>query len=204
MGMSSEERKEKVAELRKYHEPTFKDLGINNAYFVSKYPHIPEGEDSKFIGFYESECSKGDDIYIECCDMLYRPLDQSRMLYVWKHNPNYASIYKVKKEQYLIPVSELHVVSPVRINLKEVIDNYSVNTSPPKAPIFIKKEEIETIYKEEIFESEDGSKHTIKFKNGIPNVYTFMPAKGSLHPEGFKLSGAYLVPVINFIKQLKY
>ena len=114
--MEKLERQNLIAELRKHHEATFTALHIPHAYFAAKYPHVPEGMDEKHIGLYPSECSKGDNIYVECVDMKYKPLDTNRRLYMWKHNPDFATMYKMKKEQYLIPVSELNIVNPIHDN----------------------------------------------------------------------------------------
>lgn len=107
--MKPEDRKIAIANLRAYHAS--KVTFATDTYFTAKYPHIPDGKDYKHIGLYESEAGKGDDVYIELVTMDYTPLDSSRILYKWVHNPNYKKDYEVKKEQYMVPVSELKVVS---------------------------------------------------------------------------------------------
>lgn len=204
--MTPEERKIKIAELRKLHEPTFLQLGIPGSYFACKFPHTPEGMEGKFVGFYQSEVSKGDDIYLECVTMDYKPLDASRRLYVWRHNPQYRNLYEVKKEQYLIPVSELHVVTSIYDNCmgEDYKAPYFGETGVRHTPAFEKKETSERHYKEEVYESADGSKHRIEFKNGLPSEYQFTPNKEGIDKSGFIMRGEHLVAVFEFIKSLKY
>lgn len=164
--MTTDERKEKVADLRKRHEASFAALNIPDAYFVSKYPHVPEGMMDKHIGLYQSECSRGDDIYIECCDMNYKPLDERRMLYVWKHDSDYAKKYHVKKEQFMIPVSELHFVA-----YSNKTDIKSTEESPLKLTS-TSTMEVHT------YKGKTGASHSVTFSNGIAHNYRRMNKEG--------------------------
>ncbi len=110
--MDKEERKKLIADLRVYHEPVFKGLGVPAAYFCCKHAHYHDGGNDKVIGLFDSEVSKGDAVFIEFTSMDYKPSDASRRLYKWEHNPNWKDAYKrnEKTSQWLIPTSELHVV----------------------------------------------------------------------------------------------
>lgn len=193
--MEKSERQILIAELRKQHETTFATLGIPLAYFAAKYPHVPEGMDEKHIGLYPSECSKGDNIYIECVDMKYKPLDAGRRLYMWKHNPDYATMYKMKKEQYLIPVSELNVVNPMhdnRIESKE--ESEAVRR-------YTKTESVEVSYREETFVGLSGARVKLTWREEELFEYTYSTERGK--EPCTKLSGIELKETYEFFKQLK-
>ena len=85
-------RKEKVAELRKFQQPVFDALGISDAYYSPKLSYIPKGQNEKHVGFYESELKRGD-IYLEFVDASLTPEDQNRHLYVLKTNPYILQLY---------------------------------------------------------------------------------------------------------------
>ena len=131
--MTTEERKEKIAGLRKHHEATFRAWGVPKAYFCAKTAHIPHGRDGKVIGLFSSELSHGDPVYIEFVDMDYNIVDASRMLYKFPYTPDFATKYEIKKNQYLIPVEELKVVgcgvdisNPTSLYVKRDVNEASI------------------------------------------------------------------------------
>lgn len=194
MSLTSEERKEKVAEMRKYHEATFNALGIPGAYFVCKHPHRPEGMDDKHIGFYESELSKGDNIYLEMVNMNYTPADASRQLYKFEHNPNYAADYKVKKEQFLVPVLELKVVPHQNLECKIPVEGQVFQN------MFSCEEEVTSTFVTKKYKDTGGGMHKITYKNGNPNEYVYIPGDAG---NGIRIYKSSLNAIIHFFKQLK-
>ena len=85
----SEIRKEKTTQLRKYHEPIFRKLGIPDAYFLlkSKSFNIPVGK----VGFFQNELTQGKDIYFELTDFGLNIIDAKRPLYVLRGDAGFQS-----------------------------------------------------------------------------------------------------------------
>ncbi len=161
--MTTEDRKAKITELRAYHAGNV--VLPATCYFTAKYPHTPEGKDEKCIGLYESEISKGDDIYLELVNMDYTPLDSSRTLYKWEHEKGWSHKYTIKKEQYMIPVSELKVVTSEKSGPLYVagIDPYKIESE--ETAVYVTKHYI----------GADGkSKIDAVWKNGKPHEITLM------------------------------
>lgn len=203
--MDKEVRKEKIAELRKYHEAYLNTLP--SAYFACKHAHYPDQGEEKVIGLFESEVSKGDDIFIEFTNMDYVPADSSRRLYVWKHNPEYKSIYKFndKTKQYLVPTSELHVVTANTVTWTPEMKlaekgMLPLDMTPPAAPVFEKTSSEETIRRIEKYKGADGVQHKVVFVNNIPVEY-HRHCDNEHHPFMLELA---LHDTIQFFKQLKY
>lgn len=197
--MTSEERKEKVEELRKYHESTFVALGIPDAYFCSKFPHVPIGMTSKHIGLYESECIKGDDVYIECCDMNYKPLDERRMLYVWKHDTDYKN-YEIKKDQFLCPVAQLHVVDiPIGSYSNPWGETPKSKTLDPDNSRFLFIRDTNENYNTVTYKGVKDTEHEITYLNKIPHKYV---RKSKTEGHSFVLSGESLLETIEFFKTI--
>jgi hypothetical protein len=197
--MDKEQRKALIADLRKYHEPTFKGLALTDAYFSAKHAHFPEDlPDTKCIGLFASEVAKGDSVYIEFVAMDYTPSDATRRLYVWNHQADYVTRYKQNKRtgQYLIPVTDLHVVSPIHDNRmgdkREDSDAYRT---------YKKTESIEINYFEKTFVSISGARVKMVWREEELFEYTYQPEKDK--EPSTKLSGIELQDTYEFFKALK-
>lgn len=83
-------RKERVAELRKYHEEFFEMVGVPDAYFDSKAVTIIENR--PFIGFFESQLAKGTEIYFEINDFKQGIIDSNRTLYRLNPHKNFKTL----------------------------------------------------------------------------------------------------------------
>lgn len=191
--MDSNERKTKIADLRKFHEGTFAELNLVNPYFAAKYAHaLPgSGDLSKFIGLYESEVSKGDDVYLEFVNMDYSVVSAERALYKWERKPNYKELYEVKKDQFMIPVMELKMIKTYPATVEA-----NSHFEPP-----YKKTETETsVYISETYLDKNGTKHYITFKDDIPYVYTQQEMNKE---EKTIITGSSLESMIKFFKYLK-
>jgi hypothetical protein len=102
--------REKIAEMRKYHEDTLNALGVPMAKFVPKMAYKHNGE--LVISFFQSEMDFQQDIFTEFCSRDYVPEDPERNLYKWKWNPHYKEEYEGTDPstgyiRYLVPVREL-------------------------------------------------------------------------------------------------
>lgn len=102
-------RKERVEELWQHHKHAFIKTQNPNAHFDSKAVTTFNGK--SYIGFFESQLKRGDDIYFEINDFQQGIIDNTRQLYRLKYNPHFTSDYMYKEDtpakipQYYI---ELH------------------------------------------------------------------------------------------------
>jgi hypothetical protein len=121
-------RKEKEKEFFVQHMETFKKLGLSDPFFIIKTAFFQKGKFGRHIQLFESEISKGEDIYIEFYDNVndangnlvdVTPFNADRQLFKYKANPFYAEEYDTKEgtnfkgEPYSIftvPTSELVAV----------------------------------------------------------------------------------------------
>ena len=121
-------RKEKEKEFFVRHMETFKKLGLTDPFFIIKTAFFQKGKFGRHIQLFESEISKGEDIYIEFYDNVndangnlvdVTPFNEDRQLFKYKANPFYAEEYDTKEgtnfkgEPYSIftvPTSELVAV----------------------------------------------------------------------------------------------
>lgn len=121
-------RKEKEKEFFVQHMETFKKLGLTDPFFIIKTAFFQKGKFGRHIQLFESEISKGEDIYIEFYDNVndangnlvdVTPFNEDRQLFKYKANPFYAEEYDTKEgtnfkgEPYSIftvPTSELAAV----------------------------------------------------------------------------------------------
>lgn len=108
-------RKEKVDELKKFHQSTFDTLSVSDPYFVAKMAYTPRGKTEPHVGFFESEFKKETDVYMEFVDKQVVPEDPDRTLYRWKYNKFWKEEYEESKTGentfFLIPVSELIAIN---------------------------------------------------------------------------------------------
>ena len=106
----------------------------------------PYGKTDLHIGFFASEISKGEDVYVEFCSKENVPEDPLRRLYKWRFNPHFEEEYEKTEPngitgnvRYLVPVDELTVVKaaeevkPTAIRTKDIsFDDFSdANTDLP-------------------------------------------------------------------------
>lgn len=100
---------EKIDDLKKKHEDTFKKMGITDPLFI---PKMFFGEPKVFYLF-PSELKHGKDIFTESVSKEYESEDPSRTLYKWPFNPNFEKDYPKKPFGHqadfmcIIPFTEL-------------------------------------------------------------------------------------------------
>jgi hypothetical protein len=108
--LTTEERKERISNLKSHHQPVLDALGVPDALFFPKMAYRPKGKDEMHLSFFPSELKRGFDIYTEFASREYEPEDQERTLWKWRFNPHWEEEYEATPDlqvRYLIPVSEL-------------------------------------------------------------------------------------------------
>ena len=121
-------RQEKTSEFFVQHMETFRKLGIIDPFFVIKTAFFQKGKYGRQVQLFESEISKGENIYIEFYDNVtddkgivtnVTPFTEDRQLFKYKYNPFYKEEYETKNGTnfkgepftlYTVPVSEMIAV----------------------------------------------------------------------------------------------
>ena len=136
MGLTPQQRKEKVAALRVEHEAYFQTEGIVNALYIPKMAYRPSGKDELHVSFFPSELEKGLDIYTEFVSIDYETEDPKRTLYYCKYNPHWKEEYEIIESnagyvRHIIPVNELKVINDVTSRGKAIVDFANPNLPNP-------------------------------------------------------------------------
>ena len=110
-GSLAEKKKEILAEMRKFHQKTFDELGVTNPFFICKLSYKHPSKDENIVALFLSEINKGVDVYIEFGDSMYTPQDPERRLYLYRYNPHFETEYEMVNSggviRYLVPTSDL-------------------------------------------------------------------------------------------------
>lgn len=112
--LTTEMRKERIANLREHHQPLFDKLNIPDALFFPKMAYFPKTKNEKVISFFPSELRKGYDIYTEFVSREFEADGQERTLWKLRFNPHWETEFEATTDlqpRYLVPVSELVKVS---------------------------------------------------------------------------------------------
>ena len=152
MGLTPEQRKKKVAELKKEHQDYFDDNNLKDALYIPKMAYRPTGKDELHVSFFPSEMEKDKDIYTEFVSIDYDSEDPKRTLYLHKHNPHWKEEYELITSssgfvRHIIPVNELKVINDVTSRGKQIIDFANPSLPNPddqvvNDPLIVKLEEI--------------------------------------------------------------
>ena len=118
MGLTPQQRKEKVAKLREEHEDYFQKEGKINALYIPKMAYRPSGKDELHVSFFPSEMENEQDIYTEFVSIDYDSEDPKRTLYLHKYNPDWKEDYELVTSnsgfvRHIIPVSKLKIINDV-------------------------------------------------------------------------------------------
>lgn len=121
-------RKEKEKEFYAQHMKTFKKIGQGDPFFLVKTAFFQKGKYGRQVQFFESELSKGEDIYVEFYDNVtddkgsvvnIKPFYANRQLFKYRYNPFYLEEYDTKEgtnykgdpyKLFTVPASELLAV----------------------------------------------------------------------------------------------
>lgn len=126
--ISPEERRKRVAELRKFHEPYFEAIGRPDAHFTGKMRYGFPYHSTKF---FEAEINKPETIYVEWTSRDCTPED-NRRLYKYEPNPNYKEEYKSETDDYgkvwyIIPIEKFILVKDEMV-IETKIEQVEVET----------------------------------------------------------------------------
>jgi hypothetical protein len=127
---SNSDNREKISDLRNYHQITFDHIGESNAYFYPKLAYKPHGFNEVCVTFFPSELRKGVDIYTEFIDRNYEPEDPNRTLWKYHFNPHWEEEYgQIEANsdgyvRYAVPVSELSKVERPLPSKVEIVNTF--------------------------------------------------------------------------------
>lgn len=152
--------KDKLKNIKAFHQPTLDALGVPNAILLSKMAYKPSGLSEIHIGFFESEIYKKEDVYIEFGSRDLTPEQVPgcvfRGLYKWTYNPHFKEEYPISDPdpnsghvRYFVPISELVLVS--KAETKKMISTISttIETPVPSAVINAKVQKEQASYERE-------------------------------------------------------
>lgn len=119
---------------RVFHQALLDSIGASTASFYSKMAFMPTavGLTEKCIGFFESEISKGVDVYVEFGNKEMLPEEVPgfpfRCLLKWRYNPHYKEEYTPSDPngttghvRYFVPISELIIVTKPEVQMLRTI-----------------------------------------------------------------------------------
>lgn len=110
--MTSQERKQKVSELKAHWDSVFQALGLENPYYYPK-PVIQKTGEDPFVYMFPTEISAKEDIYMEIVDFSLNT-SGTRKLFRYRYNPHYESEYELGPtkigDQYKVPFAEIEEV----------------------------------------------------------------------------------------------
>jgi hypothetical protein len=123
-------RKTREKEFYVNHIETFKKIGESDPMFLIKTAFFQKGKYGRQVQFFESELSKGQDIYVEFYDNVtdnsgtvvdIKPFYENRQLFRYRYNPFYSEEYDKKSgvsstgsdySLFTVPLQELVAVNP--------------------------------------------------------------------------------------------
>lgn len=122
MSVPATDKREKLKQIKIFHQATLDGLNVPNASVISKMAFQPNGLAEKHVGFFESEVSKGEDIYLEFGSKDLSPEQvlgyPPRCLLKWRFNPNFREEYPTSEpdpvtghKRYFVPIVELVIMT---------------------------------------------------------------------------------------------
>jgi hypothetical protein len=114
--VTTEDKKENLKKLREFHKKALEEKGVQETSLIGKMAYRPSGKVDKYVSFFHSEITKGNDVYLEFTDRFNVPEDSDRTLYLYRFNPHFDEEYEkvggedVTSLRYLVPVAELETV----------------------------------------------------------------------------------------------
>ena len=127
--MSITIRKTREKEFYVHHIETFKKLGLPDPSFLIKTAFFQKGKYGRQVQFFESELSKGEDLYIELYDNVtdasgtvvdVKPFYEHRQLFKYRYNPFFSEEYDKKSgtsstgsdySLFTVPLQEMMAVN---------------------------------------------------------------------------------------------
>jgi hypothetical protein len=122
MSVPTTDKREKLRQIKVFHQATLDELNVPGAAVISKMAFQPNGLTEKHVGFFESEVSKGEDIYLEFGSKDLSPEQvpgyPQRCLLKWRFNPNFREEYPTSEpdpvtghRRYFVPIAELMLMT---------------------------------------------------------------------------------------------
>lgn len=138
-GNPKEWKKMKLDQIRDYHAPLIRALGISPLDFNMKMPFYDRAG-RQVIGVFGSEFKKDKGFYFELVTRDLDPLESDRKVYKIARNDNHEEEYEMnEKGSFLVPVEELRVINPTFSkpveNIPEPVQPAQVFSSKPQAPV---------------------------------------------------------------------
>lgn len=104
-------KKQKLEEIRDYHENLINNLGISRLDFNMKMAFYDK-QARNVVGIFASEFKKDKGFYFELITRDLEPADSQRTVYRIPNNPSFEEEYELnEKGSYLVPLEELRVVN---------------------------------------------------------------------------------------------
>lgn len=111
-GNPKEWKKHKLDQIREYHAPLIRALGISPLDFNMKMPFY-DRHGRYVVGIFGSEFKKDKGFYFELVTRDLDPLESERKVYRIARNDNHEEEYEMnEKGSFLVPVDELRVINP--------------------------------------------------------------------------------------------
>lgn len=111
-GNPKEWKKLKLDQIRDYHAPLIRALGISPLDFNMKMPFYDK-HGRYVVGIFGSEFKKDKGFFFELVTRDLDPLESERKVYKIGRNDNHEEEYEMnEKGSFLVPVDELRVVNP--------------------------------------------------------------------------------------------
>ena len=92
--MSTTDKKEKVENLRRYHQNLLESIGVSDALYIPRMAYKPSSHHEIVISFFASELKQGKDIFTEFVSKEFEPEDPDRTLWKWRYNPFWKEEYE--------------------------------------------------------------------------------------------------------------
>jgi hypothetical protein len=156
--MTVEEKKERISNLRKFHEPAFKVIGVEDPLYIPRMAYRPTGHNEVVISFFASELKNEKDIYTEFVSRDYESEDPNRVLWKWKYNPYWSTEYATSDTtdalpnsvKYYIPTSELIVISRNGVVKTDKLKEIKEDIEKPKIDLtaMLKKPTLDSEFRE--------------------------------------------------------
>lgn len=105
-------KKQRLEEVRDYHQSLMNNLGIPRTDFNMKMPFYDK-QARLVVGIFASEFKKEKGFYFELITRDLEPADENRTVYRIPYNSSFEEEYEInEKGSYLVPLEELRAIDP--------------------------------------------------------------------------------------------
>lgn len=139
MSIPAIDKREKLKQIKAFHQSTLDGLNIPNMPVISKMAFQPIGLSEAHVGFFENEISKKEDIYLEFGSRDLTPEQVPgyplRCLLKWRFNPNFREEYPTSEpdpisghKRYFVPIVELVIMTKPETKMLRTVTTPEVKT----------------------------------------------------------------------------